>query len=173
VAYAPNQRHYSIGLDRRSLILGVALALKAGSANAACPPVQILFVCPAGSVKSAIAREALKQRAAREGVSVAVSSRGVHPEDHASAALLSNLKRDGLNPASEPLRGLAPSDIAQADLIIAFDEASDEPILRSARAWKTPSWNADYAAAKTDLDDRLTRLLIELKVRPERPCAAP
>lgn len=173
MAYAPNQRHTSVKLNRRSLIVGVAIVLGPGSANAACPPVRVLFVCPAGSVKSAIAREALKQRAVREGASVDVSSRGVHPEDHTSPALLANLKKDGLNPASEPLRGLAQSDIAQADLIIAFDEASEEPMLRSARVWKTPSWNGDYAAAKADLDDRLTQLLIELKVRPARPCTAP
>ncbi len=163
----------STDLTRRILILGAGLALASGPAGAACPPVRVLFVCPAGSVKSAIARETLKRRAAGEGVPVSVSSRGVHPEDHVSPALAANLKRDGLDPASEPLRALAPADIAQADLVIAFDEAADEPALRSARAWKTPSWNTDYPAAKADLEDRLTGLLSDLRVRAARPCAAP
>ena len=163
--------HPSARLSRRA-VLGAGLALAAGAANAACRPVQVLFVCPAGSVKSAIAREALKRRAADEGVSVAVSSRGVHPEDHVSPALAANLKRDGINPASEPLRGLAQPDIAQADMIIAFDEASDEPMLRSAQAWKTPSWNDHYSTARADLDDRLTGLLTELKARAARACGS-
>lgn len=159
-------------LDRRAVLAGIGLALGGGSATAACDPVRVLFVCPAGSVKSAIAREVLKRRAADEGVSVVVSSRGLHPEDHVSPALAANLRRDGIDPASEPLRGLTPADVAQADIVIAFDEASDEPSLRSARAWKTPSWNADYATAKADLDDRLTLLLAELRTRAARACAA-
>lgn len=160
-------------LGRRAVVIAMGLALAPGLAKAACPPVRVLFVCPAGSVKSAIAREALRGRAADEGVSLSVSSRGVRPEDHVSLGLAAKLKADGLNPTSEPLRALAEPDIGQADIVIAFDEASDEPMLRSARAWKTPSWNGDYAAAKTDLDGRLALLLVELKARAARPCGAP
>lgn len=162
----------SSGLGRRAVLAGASLALAFGRATAACPPPKVLFVCPAGTVKSAIAREALKRRAVAEGVAVSVSSRGVHPEDHVSPALAAHLREDGLNPASEPVRELAEQDVAQADLVIAFDEAADTPWLRSARAWKTPSWNSDYAAAKADLDDRLTGLLAELKARAAKPCPA-
>jgi protein-tyrosine-phosphatase len=167
---SPYPLHTSSRLSRRSVIVGAGLALAASAASAACPPVRVLFVCPAGTVKSAIAREVLKRRAADEGVSVAVSSRGVDPEDHVSPALAANLKRDGINPASEPLQRLAQSDIAQADVIIAFDEAAGEPALHSARSWKTPSWKDHYDTAKADLDDRLTGLLTELKARTSRPC---
>ena len=159
-------------LARRAVIVGAGLALLVGPATAACPPERVLFVCPAGSVKSAIAREALKRRAADLGLALSVSSRGVDPEDHVSPELAANLKRDGLNPAAEPLRRLAQADVAQADVIIAFDAASDEPLLRGARRWKTPSWNGDYAAAKADLDDRLAALLAELRGRAGRPCDA-
>lgn len=158
---------------RRTLILGAAAGLAAGRASAACPPPRVLFVCPAGSVKSAIAREALRQRAAAVGLAVSVASRGLRPEDHVSPALAANLQRDGLDPAAEPLRALAQSDIAQADLIVAFDEASEEPMLHAARAWKTPSWNSDYPAAKADLDQRLTGLLTDLRTRAATPCATP
>ena len=164
--------HPSGRLSRRAIVIGVGVALVSGAAGAACRPVRVLFVCRAGSVKSAIARETLKRRAADEGVSVLVSSRGVHPEDHISPALAANLKRDGLDPASEPLRQLMQTDIGLADTIIAFDEASDEPELRSARAWKTPSWNTDYAAAKADLAERLTLLLSELRAGGATPCSA-
>lgn len=162
----------SAPLARRTFVIGMGLALAAAGAQAGCPPVRVLFVCPAGSVKSAIARETFRRRAADEGVAVSVSSRGVHPEDHVSPALAANLKRDGIDPASEPLRRLARADIVQADLVIAFDEAADEPSLRAARAWKTPSWNTDYAAAKADLDGRLALLLTEVRTRSGQPCGA-
>lgn len=163
----------SPGLGRRAVIAGASLAFMFGRATAACAPTRVLFVCPAGTVKSAIAREALKRRAAAEGVAVSVSSRGIHPEDHVSPVLAANLRKDGLDPASEPVRELTDQDVARADLVIAFDEAADAPALRSARAWKTPSWNSDYAAAKADLDNRLTGVLAELKVRAAKPCGAP
>lgn len=134
--------------------------------------MRVLFVCPAGSVKSAIAREVLKRRAADEGLSVSVASRGVHPEDHVSAALAVKLKSDGINPGAEPLSALEESDITYADIVIAFDDAAEVPILQSARAWKTPSWNDTFAAAKDDLDNRVTGLVSELRSRSSRPCAA-
>jgi protein-tyrosine-phosphatase len=165
--------HLGKNYGRRALIIGGGLAIMFGRATAACTPARVLFVCPAGTVKSAIARETLKRRAAAQGIAVSVSSRGVHPEDHVSPALAANLLKDGLNPGSEPARELAELDIAQADMVIAFDEAADVSLLRSARAWKTPSWNSDYATAKADLDDRLTGLLAELRLRAERPCGAP
>ena len=159
--------------DRRALIVGGSLAFTFGRATAACAPTRVLFVCPAGTVKSAIARETLRRRAVAEGVAVSVASRGVHPEDHVTPTLAANLRRDGLNPASEPVRALEERDISQADIVIAFDEAADAPSLRATRAWKTPSWNGDYAAAKADLDDHLTGLLAELKLRAAKPCGTP
>lgn len=117
-------RFHPQSIDRRAFALGLGLALGSGAAGAACPPVRVLFICPAGSVKSAIARERLKRRAADPGAAVAVVSRGVHPEDHVSPALAAKLKADGVDPAAEPLRALAPEDLARADLVIAFDEAA-------------------------------------------------
>ncbi len=81
-------------VTRRTTVLGLLLA-QADAAAAQprpCPPPRVLFVCPAGSVKSAIAREALKQAASRRGLAVDVQSRGVAPEDHVSPALAANLK---------------------------------------------------------------------------------
>jgi protein-tyrosine-phosphatase len=164
-------RMFSPIVSRRKLILtGAALALIPTSPAAACDPVRVLFVCPAGSVKSAIAREALKRLAADERVPVSLASRGLIPEDHLSPALAANLKKDGLDPATEPLRKLTPSDVSDADIVIAFDDAVDEPMLRSARGWKTPSWNEQYGVAKADLDARLAGLLAELRQFGEEPC---
>ncbi len=130
------------------------------------------FVCPAGTVKSAIAREAFKQRAAARGLGVVVRSRGLLIEDHVSPALAERLRADGLDPKAEPARVLEASDPAWADIVIAFDEAARAPGLSRARAWATPSWNSDYDNAKADLDQRLDVLLAELATRPCAPVSA-
>jgi len=157
----------------RRWIIGAAGALglpRLARAAAPCAPPQVLFVCPAGTVKSAIAREMLKQKAAAQGVPVVVRSRGVRPEDHVTPALRANLKADGIDPAAEPLRALTGEDVRAADVVVAFDEAGDAPALADARRWSTPSWNADYAAAKAALVPQVDGLLRELTAR---PCATP
>ena len=91
-------------VTRRTTVLGLLL-LPAGGAAAKpgpCPPPRVLFVCPAGSVKSAIARETLKHAASRRGLAVDVQSRGVTPEDHVSPGLAARLRADGIDPAAIP-----------------------------------------------------------------------
>jgi len=153
-------------LSRRSITLAL-LAWPTTALAAACPPTKVLFVCPAGTVKSAIAREMLRSRALTAGLAVEVASRGLEPEDHVSPALAANLRADALDPAREPALALAPADVARADIVIAFDDAGASPMLRLARAWRTPSWNADYAAARTDLSGRMDALVAELRQRAE------
>lgn len=156
-----------LALTRRLAGLGLLLAPTLARAQAApCSPPSVLFVCPAGTVKSAIARETLRRRAARSGISVQVNSRGIHPEDHVSPALAAQLKADGLDPGREPARVLSPADVAAADIVIAFDKAAEAPELKDARSWDTPSWNDDYTGAKSALSAHVDRLLDELRARP-------
>jgi len=140
-------------------------ALPSAALAAPCPVPQVLLVCPAGTVKSAIAREVLKRRAAARGVPLVATSRGVTPEDHVSPALAAHLRADGIDPGAQPLRRFDPADAAAADVVIAFDEAAQVPALRSARVWTTPSWNSDYAAAKAALAPQVEALLDELAAR--------
>lgn len=146
----------------RRLVLALPLILAAAPATAACRPQVVLFVCPAGTVKSAIAREALKQRAAATGLAVDVRSRGIAPEDHVSPRLAQRLRADGIDPAAEPALAVTPADVAGADVVVAFDAAAEAPVLKGSRAWVTPSWNADYDAARADLGRRLDGLVAEL-----------
>ncbi|WP_297511067.1 hypothetical protein [uncultured Caulobacter sp.] len=148
-------------LSRRGL-LALCLMSAPGAALATCLPTKVLFVCPAGTVKSAIAREALKRRAKRAALAVEVRSRGLDIEDHVSSELARRLALDDLDPKAEPALPFSPADVAWADLVIAFDEAASAPGLSMARAWRTPSWNSDYDRAKADLDQRLDALLAEL-----------
>jgi protein-tyrosine-phosphatase len=126
----------------------------------------VLFVCPAGSVKSAIAREHLKRMAKAQGVAVLVESRGINPENHISPLLATRLKRDGIDPLSEPLQRFTPDDAKKADIVIAFDEAADAPGLKGARRWRIASWNTEYDGAKSDTLKNETRLLDELGGQP-------
>jgi protein-tyrosine-phosphatase len=155
-------------LDRRALLVLVAAGC-AGPAWAARPPCAsraVLFVCPAGTVKSAIAREVTRRRAAARGLEVQISSRGVHPEDHVSPILAARLRADGLDPAAEPARPLAPADLAGADIVVAFDEAALAPGMSLARVWDTPSWNANYDQALAAVTGRVDVLLDELAASP-------
>lgn len=148
--------------SRRLFVSGALAAWPAVSAHADCRPPKVLFVCPAGTVKSAIARETLKQRALARSIAVDVRSRGVAPADHVSLALAMKLKADGIDPAAEPAQRFTRADARDADILIAFDEAKNAPGLERARAWATPSWNNDYAAAKADLSGGIDGLLDEL-----------
>ena len=156
-------------LNRRGVALGLLLLAGGRSVHAApCSPPTVLFVCPAGSVKSAIAREMLKRRAAERRVSISVTSRGIHVEDHLSPGLRASLLADGIDPTAEPLRGLEPRDAAHADILIAFEEAALAPGLAQARVWDIPSWNSRYAEAKAATSSNIEALLDELG---RRPCA--
>jgi hypothetical protein len=154
-------------LNRRGLTACVAglLVFPAVALARPCPPPRVLFVCPAGTVKSAIARETLKRRAASEHLAVEVRSRGVAVEDHVSPGLAANLRADGIDPAAEAAQRLAPADIGWADLVIVFDEAAAAPGLARARAWDTPSWNSDYAGARLALSRHMDALMAELSSR--------
>ena len=156
-------------IDRRRIVLGALLLAGPGVAVARpCAPPSVLFVCPAGTVKSAIARETLRARAARAGVAVDVRSRGLHIEDHVSPGLAAALAADGVNPAAEAARPLQDADLERADIVIVFDEAAQAPRLRQARVWNVPSWNSDYAAARAALATQVEALITELRDRTAR-----
>ena len=159
-------RHPSSALriDRRRILFGATLLATPGVALAKpCRPPSVLFVCPAGTVKSAIARETLKARAGALGVAVDVQSRGLHVEDHVSPALAAALRADGVNPAAEPARALQDTDVARADIVIAFDEAAQAPQMQRARVWDIPSWNSDYSGAKAALATHVDDLIAGLR----------
>lgn len=152
--------------SRRSLAAGLLWFAAPAVAKAACRAPSVLFVCPVGTVKSPIAREHLRRAAVARGLAVEVRSRGVEPADHVSPALAAHLKEDGVDTVSEPVRKLAPADIARADIVIAFDEAVQAPGMAQARVWDVPSWNSNYAEAKAALAPKIEALVEELAGRP-------
>jgi protein-tyrosine-phosphatase len=150
--------------SRRSFLLAaIAAPTSARATPAPCVPQRVLFVCPAGAVKSAIAREVLRQRARSSNLRIVVESRGLQPEDHVSPALAANLRADGLDPAAEPALLLTKADVDRAHIVVAFDEAAHAPALTRARAWDIPSWNSDYGRARAALAVRMDALVAELR----------
>jgi protein-tyrosine-phosphatase len=155
--------------DRRyfvlSLVAGVSWFPSFAEAKP-CPMTRVLFVCPMGSVKSAIAREELRRAVKARGLPVVVQSRGLTPTNDISPALAAHLRNDGISPLADPLRRFTKADTAKADITVAFDEAAKAPGLEQARVWNSPSWNDDYAHAKETMDQRITKLTDELAQRP-------
>jgi protein-tyrosine-phosphatase len=159
-------------LNRRALVALVFVAASPAAALPICRPPRVLFVCPAGTVKSAIARELFKREAAAASIPVEVRSRGIAIEDHITPAFAARLKADRIDLAAQPPAVLGSADAQWADIVIAFDEAIDSPLLMAKQAWRTPSWLADYDTALADMNTRLDGLLVEvrdMKVEPQ-PC---
>lgn len=152
---------------RRQIFAGLALLTLPPPVygGTACWTTRVLFVCPMGSVKSAIAREKLRREAKLRGLAVDAHSRGVKPELDISAGLAAHLKEEGINPLADPLRQFVKTDADHADIVIAFDEAAMAPGLERARKWHSPSWNDDYANAKSVMDARIPALAEELSKR--------
>lgn len=152
--------------DRRSLLIRaviVAFAPALGSAALASRSPRILLVCQFGTVKSPIARELLKRRAAERHVAIEVAARGITPQQHITPELLSRLTKDGINSAAEPLRKLGPDDIAGADLVIALDKLPAEYHPRRLEDWSDlPSMVNDYDHARAALDLRIDKLVERL-----------
>lgn len=147
-----------------TLLLGAcAAAPKLARGTGAAPEVaskRVLFVCQFGSVKSPIARELAKRRAAERGLKIDFAARGITPEEHIASELARALVADRINPKAEPLQPLTAADVARADIVVAFDKLPAHLAAVDVRDWSSlPSMNKDYAAARADLMTRIDRLL--------------
>lgn len=157
----------TLALSRRAAIfsslaaLALADPLRAGSRRAP----HVLFVCQKGTVKSAIARELLRDRAKARGVAAKVRSRGIEPREGATPETRMALARDGIDTRREPLRRLEADDARWADIVIAFDPLPPSVSGADVRDWSaTPSVNGDYPAAIAAIGARIDALLAELAV---------
>ena len=150
-------------LDRRRFCAGLASAAFVASPATAQPSApKVLLVCQYGSVKSAIARELLRRRSSERHVALAITSRGITPEEHLPEDLRTRLIAEGIDPKSEPLRKLAQSDLDGADIVILFDPLPKGLHAPNARDWSSvPSMMAHYPEARADLDRRIDALLDE------------
>lgn len=158
-------------LDRRQFAITLLLmTLSACAPKQAVKSPKILFVCQAGTAKSAIAREMLKARAKERGIAVDVFSRGIAVEDHVSPELKQKLMADGIDTTAEPAMSLKPSDWAAADILVNFNPLPASVKHKDVRDWSDlPSVNDDYANARTILNKRIDALLTEVANRKNKP----
>jgi len=154
-------------ISRRTLLL--ASFFSGASAAIACaqqestPRPLVLFVCQYGTVKSAVAREAFRRRAAERGSSVRAISRGITPQDHLSEDLRERLRLDGLDAARDPVAQLDQVTLDAADIVVVFDPLPSSLVRADARDWsEMPSMNSEYDQARAFLDPRIEALLIEI-----------
>lgn len=150
------------GFVKASMLAAALIASGCVIQPQAAPP-KILFVCQAGTAKSAIAREMFKKRAKERGIDVDVFSRGLVIEDHLSPELKQNLRDDGINTNAEPALALKPADWAAADILVNFNPLPASVKHNDIRDWTdVPSVNDDYTNARMILDKRIEALLTEI-----------
>jgi arsenate reductase (thioredoxin) len=144
---------------RTVLIGGLVLAVTGASA----PPPRVLFICQAGTAKSAIAREFFRRRARERRVSVTAFSRGLTIDDHISASLQKSLYDEGINPAHDRAVRLTRRDLRAADIIVFFNPLPVALGPVTAQDWTAlPSVNDNWPLARTDLMLRIDALLDEI-----------
>jgi protein-tyrosine-phosphatase len=148
--------------SRRTLILGAVAAALIGNQSPKRPP-RVLFVCEHGTVKSPIARELMRRRAAERGLAVWVRSRGVAPEEGGTPELAAALAADRIDPKREPLQKLRKSDFGWADIIVHFHPVPFNASGKKLRDWgATPSPNRHYDESMASLTRAIDALLDEL-----------
>ena len=154
-------------LNRRALLIA-SLLLTSGLSSGcvtqlSAKPPKILFVCQAGTAKSAIAREIFRQRAQERGIAVEVISRGIVIEDHVSPKLKQQLRADGIDSTIERAMPLQFTDWATADILVNFNPLPSAVVHEDVRDWSDlPSVNDDYFNARAILDERIDALLTEI-----------
>jgi protein-tyrosine-phosphatase len=160
----PNLAHRR-GFIVASLLLA-GLVASGGLAQSPAKPPRILFVCQAGTAKSAIAREILRRRAAERRIAVEVVSRGLVVTDHVSPELRARLSADGIDTTTEPAMPLESSDWAAADVLVNFNPLPASVDHKDVRDWTdVPSVNDDYINARAVMDKRIDELLTEIANR--------
>ncbi len=154
--------------SRRAIFAScAALAIWPIVGQAAPKPPNILFVCQAGTAKSAIARELFRKRAKARGIAVTAFSRGLHIEDHVLPLLRQKLATEGIDTSRDGFMVLTAADVGTADILVAFTPIPGTQS-RNLQDWSdVPSVNDRYPEARADLDRRIEALLdtIEASVK--------
>ncbi len=127
---------------------------------------RVLFICEAGTVKSAMAREVFRRRARERGLAVGAFSRGLHLSDHVSDGLRQRLAADGIATTADPAQTLATDDWRSALMVVAFNPLPASVERRDVIDWTdVGSMNDDYDRSLADLNQRIERLLDMLEAR--------
>ncbi|HEV7234524.1 MAG TPA: hypothetical protein VGN36_09775 [Sphingorhabdus sp.] len=161
----PNYKAVVGYLSRRAVLA----AMFAMSSSVASKPrkrkvSRVLFVCQAGTVKSPIARELFRKKAAERGLEIQALSRGIAVEDHVTHELRKKLIADRIDARSEPAQQLSTADLKLADIVVVFNPLLAESGVADIRDWTdVPSVINDYDNALAVINKRLDALLDALE----------
>ncbi|MFM5894652.1 MAG: hypothetical protein ACKOQM_09510 [Novosphingobium sp.] len=155
-------------LTRRSALLALAAATAFPAPAFAMRLPRVLFVCQAGTVKSAVARELMRKRARERGIGVMVWSRGIAPEDHMTAPIRQRLIAEfGIDPANERATALRQSDLDRADTVVLFDQLPPSLHRSKVLNWTDqPSLLGQFDASMAWLEAHIAGLLDNLAKPP-------
>lgn len=155
----------------RRVALFIALSPVVGAAqNARTPFPQdtVLFVCEHGTVKSLLAKLEFEQQAAAAGLSMAAVSRGSAVDSAVPPWMRTALAKEGKDLGDWVPRGLQPTDLRSAALVVSFDLPSD--VTAGARAPRAqwdglPSVSANFSEGHAAIRERVRVLVDSLKRR--------
>lgn len=148
-----------------TLLLAPLAALPAIAIARSHPP-RVLFICQFGSVKSAIARELFRRRAAERGIAAIAVSRGIQPEAHLDPRLHDLLAGQGIDPARDGQHKLSRGDLRRADYTVLLDKLPPGWIGRNPRDWTDlGSFNQSYVTEEPRVKARIDQLLDEIAAR--------
>jgi protein-tyrosine-phosphatase len=152
---------------RRFVLIIVALTLMSPGAGRASTNVPtVLFVCDAGTAKSAIARELFRKRARERGIAVTAFSRGLQIEDHISLPLKARLETEGIDSRLDGFAVLSADDVRAADLVVTFTKLPKVYRPRKMLDWTAlPSVNDAWPAARAELTERIEGLLDAIEAK--------
>lgn len=155
-------------LTRRSAMLALAAATAFAAPAFAMRLPRVLFICQAGTVKSAVARELMRKRARERGISVTVWSRGIAPADHMTVPIRQRLIGEfGIDPANEKAKILRQSDLDRANIAVLFDRLPPSLHKSAALDWTDqPSLLEQFDASMAFLGAHVEALLDQIAGKP-------
>jgi hypothetical protein len=129
-----------------------------------------VFVCPHGAAKSVLAGSYFNHLAAGVGLDARAIARGTDPD----AAVSERVREDvgAALCAERPVR-LTAEDVANADLVVAFDLDEADLGAPPDRAWNgLPPLSADFDLGRAAILGRVVALVAEIKARADGSSAS-
>lgn len=124
-------------------------------------PKTVVFVCPHGAAKSVLAGSYFNRLAAQLGLDARAIARGTDPDSEISERVRQDV--GSALCAEQPTR-LTAADVANADLLVAFDLGEPDLAASPDRTWNAlPALSDDFELGRAAILGRVVALLAELK----------
>lgn len=140
------------------------------AASAGASAIQtVVFVCAHGAAKSVLAGSYFNLLAAQQGIPARAIARGTEPDAEVSERVRLDVDAVGATLCVEQPTRLMHDDIANADLLVAFDLDEHELGAVPQRSWNSlPPLSGDFERARAAIVAHVQELVAELKDGPER-----